>query len=91
MGQKGIIACSFVPKISKMGHEIAELWLFSLERLCDPLKTTWDIRGSLGVLLYQKDPKWVNEWLSHGNFPMGGCVIPLRTILDKRGSLYVVL
>ena len=29
MGPKGILRCSFVPKISKVGHEMAELWLFS--------------------------------------------------------------
>ena len=29
MGPKGILGCSFVPKRSKIGQEMAELWLFS--------------------------------------------------------------
>ena len=29
MGPKGTLGCSFVPKISKVGQDMAELWLFS--------------------------------------------------------------
>ena len=63
MGQKGILWCSLVPKRSKIGQEMAELW----SRGCViPLRTTWDKRGSFGVDLYQKDLKSVKKWLSYG-------------------------
>ena len=63
MGQKGILLFSFVPKRSRIGQEMAELW----SRGCViPLRTTWDKRGSFGVDLYQKDLKSVKKWLSYG-------------------------
>ena len=63
MGQKGILWCSLVPKRSKIGQEMAELW----SRGCViPLRTTWDKRGSFGVDLYQKNLKSVKKWLSYG-------------------------
>ena len=33
------------------------------------MRTKRDKRGSLGVHLYQKDPKSVKKWLSYGHFP----------------------
>ena len=63
MGQKGILWCSLVPKRSKIGQEMAELW----SRGCvTPLRTTWEKGGSLSVHLYQKDLKSVKKWLSYG-------------------------
>ena len=43
--------------------------IFPLRGCVIPWKTTWDKRGSLGVHLYQKDPKLVKKWLSYGHFP----------------------
>ena len=46
MGQRGFLWFSFVPKRSKIGQEMAELW----SRGCViPLRTTWDKMGSFGV------------------------------------------
>ena len=110
MGQKRILACSYVPKRSKFCQWTAELWPFStwqivwfhwepqgtkedplalihtkniqnmstfgwvmaifpLRGCVIPLRTTWDIGGSLGVDMYQKDKKSVKKWLSYGYFP----------------------
>ena len=38
MGQNGILWCLFVPKISKIGQEIAELGAFPPERLCESIE-----------------------------------------------------
>ena len=45
---KGILGCSFVPKISKTGQEMAELWLFPTERLCDSIENHLGQKGMLG-------------------------------------------
>ena len=67
MGRKGILLVSFVPKRSRIGQEMAELW----SRGCViPRRTTWDKRGSFGVDLYQKDLKSVKTWLSYSHFPI---------------------
>ena len=86
MGQKGILWCSLVPKRSKIGQEMAELW----PRGCViPLRTTWDKRGSFGVHLYQKDLKSVKKYVA--DLWPRGWVIPLRTTWDKEGSVFVCL
>ena len=42
--------------------------IFPLRGCVIPLRTTWDKRGSLGVHLYQKDPKSVQKWLIYCYF-----------------------
>ena len=75
MGPKGILGCSFVPKISKMGQGMAELCFFPTERLSDFIENKWNQRGSLGVHLCKKDLKSVKKWLSYAIFQLRGCVI----------------
>ena len=43
--------------------------IFPLIGCMIPLRTTWDKRVFFGVHLYQKDPKFVQKWLSYGHFP----------------------
>ena len=43
--------------------------IFPLIGCVIPMRTKRDKRGSLGVHLYQKDPKSVKKWLSYGYFP----------------------
>ena len=42
IGQKGMLGCSFVPKISKIGQDLAELWPFYPERLRDSIENHMD-------------------------------------------------
>ena len=71
MGQKGILGCSFQPKRSQIGQEMAELWLFSH---WEAGWFHWEPHGTNGdpwmfVHLNQKDPKSFKKWLSYGYFP----------------------
>ena len=87
MGQKGILWCSFAPKSSKMGQEMAELWPFS------PWKVAWFHWEAHGTkqdpLVFicskkiQNRPR--NGWVI-GISSLRGCVIPLGSRWDKRGS-----
>ena len=65
MSSKGILRCSFVPKRSKISQEMAELQLFSTERLGDFIENQTD---PWGVHLCQKHPKSVKKWLSYSYF-----------------------
>ena len=47
MGQNGILWCLFVPKISKISQEIAELGQLPPERLCDSIEKHMGQRGFL--------------------------------------------
>ena len=42
MRQKGMLGCLFVPKISKIGQDLAELWPFYPERLRDSIENHMD-------------------------------------------------
>ena len=85
VGPKGILGCSFVPKRSKIGQEIAELWLFSYwEVAC------WEPHRSKGNHWVFNYSKKIQNWSRNGwvtaIFLLRGCVISLRTMWDQRGS-----
>ena len=81
MGLRGTPGCLFVPKRSKIGQEMAELW----PRGCViPLRTTWAKKGILGCSFVPKRSKIGQEMAEL--WPRG-CVIPLKTTLDKKGIL----
>ena len=69
IGQKRTPWCSFVPKRSKIGQEMAELWLFSQWKVA---WFYWESHGTKGdscVHLCHKDRKSVKKWLSYGYSP----------------------
>ena len=53
-----------------------------------PLRTLWDKRGSLGVQLYQKDPKSVKKWLSHGHFPPERLCDSIENQIEQKGIFW---
>ena len=64
VGQIGIFWCSFKPKISKTGQEMASLGpVHPREVVWFHWEAHW-AKGSFGVHLYQKDPVSVKKWLS---------------------------
>ena len=70
MVQRGILWCSFLPRRSKIGQEMAESWPFSPLRDCvTPFTTTWYKSRSFGIYLDQKDAKSVKKWPNYGHFP----------------------
>ena len=85
--QKGILWCSFAPKSSKMGQEMAELWPFSSWKVA---WFHWEAHGTKQDPLVficskkiQNRPR--NGWVI-GISSLRGCVIPLGSRWDKRGS-----
>ena len=88
MWQKGILCCSIVPKWSKLGQELAELWPFS------PWEVAWfhwephRTKGDPLVFICNKKIQNLsrNGWVMT-IFTLRGCVIPLRTTWKKGGSL----
>ena len=88
LDKKGILWCSFVPKRSKIGQEIAELWPFS------PWEVAWFHWETHGkkreplVFICTKEIQNLprNSWVM-AIFYLRGCVIPLRSTWYKRGSL----
>ena len=92
MGQKAILGCSFVPKIYKIGQEMAELWLFSHWEVS---WFHWEPNGTEGhpcalICAIKIQNRSRNGW-GMAISPLKGCVIPLRTTWDKRGSLGIDL
>ena len=85
--QRGSFGFSFVPKRSKIGQEMAELWLFFHWEV---VWFHWDPQGTTGdpwVFICAKkiQNRSTNGWVM-AIFPLGGCVISLRTTCDQRGS-----
>ena len=62
MGQNGILWCLFVPKISKIGQEIAELGPFPSERLHDSIEKHMGQKGFLWCSVVPKGSKIFQEW-----------------------------
>ena len=92
MGPKGILGCSYVPKISKVSQETAELWLLSHWEVVwfhwEPHGTKGDPRVYICAKKIQNRSR--NGWVT-AIFLLRGCVISLRTMWDNRGSLGVHL
>ena len=88
MGPKEILGCSFMPQRFEISQEMAKLQLFSY------WEVTWfywephETKGDPWVFICAKN---IQSWSQNGwvmaIFPLGGCVISLRTIWDQRGSL----
>ena len=72
----------------EIGQEMAQLWYFSPERLRDSIANHMGQRGILGCSFVPKRSKISQEM---AELRPRGCVIPLRTIWDKRGSFGVHL
>ena len=54
MGPTGILGCLFVPKRSKIGQEMAVLYLFPTERLHDFIENHIGSKGILGCSFVPK-------------------------------------
>ena len=61
------------------------------KRLNDSIENHIGQKGILGCLFVPKSSKIRQELAELNNFPPKGCMIPLRTTWDKRGSLGVYL
>ena len=67
---------------------MADLWLFSPERLGDSICNLKEQKGIPSFICTKKIQNWSTNIYVRAIFPLWGCVIPLKTPWDKRGSLW---
>ena len=84
MGPWALIRPKNIQNLSRFGWVMA---IFPLRGCVIPLRTTWDIGGSLGVDLYQKDKKSVKKWLSYGYFPPERLCDSIENQMGQKGIL----